>query len=105
MFVSKVRIQFDWDPPKARSNLAKHGVAFRGAAVVFDDAFATTVRDDDHSNGDERWVTIGMDSATRLVVVVHTWEEDARGRIYVRIVSARRPTKREAHDYEGGRWR
>ena len=50
---------FDWDANKARSNLAKHGVSFRLATSVFRDALALTIFDDDHSDDEDRWVTLG----------------------------------------------
>jgi uncharacterized DUF497 family protein len=48
---------FDWDPNKARTNIQKHGVSFERAATVFKDQFAVSVFDDEHSDGEERWMT------------------------------------------------
>jgi uncharacterized DUF497 family protein len=93
---------FDWDPDKARENLQKHGVSFEQAAGVFRDPLAMSIFDDEHSSvAEDRWVTLGKggDSA---VVVVHTFQETRPGEATIRIISARRPTKREQRDYEEG---
>ncbi len=94
-----MRIDFDWDPAKAASNAAKHGVSFEEAMTVFRDPLARSIPDPDHSVGEERWVTIGEGSSGNLLVVVHTWEDIAPDRGVVRIISARRPTRNEARQY------
>lgn len=66
---------FDWDANKARSNLKKHGVPFRLATTVFRDPLALTIYDDEHSENEERWVTLGQAENGQLLVVVHTSEE------------------------------
>jgi len=67
-------IRFEWDPRKARRNLRKHGIEFSEASTVFADTFSITIPDPDHSQGEERWVTIGLSTRRRLLVVVHTDE-------------------------------
>jgi uncharacterized DUF497 family protein len=94
-----VRIDFDWDPAKAASNALKHGVTFQEAMTVFADAPACTIPDPDHSADEERWVAMGEASNGNLLVVVHTWSEMDPYRTAVRIISARRPTRREARQY------
>jgi|ERR1700730_1901390 uncharacterized protein len=94
-----MRIDFDWDPAKAASNAAKHGVTFHEAMMVFLDPFARTIPDPDHSAGEERWITMGEGSTGNLIVVVHTWREMDAYRTGVRIISARRPTRSEARQY------
>jgi uncharacterized protein len=94
-----MRIDFDWDSAKAASNLAKHRVTFQEAVTVFIDPFARTIVDPDHGADEERWVTMGEGSTGNLLVVVHTWREMNPFRTAVRIISARRPTKREARQY------
>lgn len=93
---------FEWDPTKAATNRRKHEVAFEQAATVFRDPLAMTIYDQEHSHGEDRWITLGQDGNGVLLVVVHTYqamnEESAR----IRIISARRATKRERHDYEKG---
>jgi uncharacterized DUF497 family protein len=95
-----VRIDFDWDPAKAASNVAKHdGVTFEEALTVFHDPLARSMLDPDHGAGEERWVTMGVSAIGNLLVVVHTWAEIDADRAAVRIISARRPTRNEARQY------
>jgi uncharacterized DUF497 family protein len=94
-----VRIDFDWDPAKAASNTAKHGVTFHEALTVFRDPLARTLIDPDHAPGEQRWITMGETSTGNILVVVHTWTDIAPDRALVRIISARRPTRNEARQY------
>jgi uncharacterized DUF497 family protein len=94
-----MRIDFDWDPEKAASNAFKHRVRFQEAMTVFVDPLARTILDPDSRTGEERWVTMGEASTGNLLVVVHTWREMDPVRTAVRIISARRPTPREARQY------
>lgn len=88
---------FEWDPAKAAKNYRKHKVTFAEAAAVFLDPLAVTFDDPDHSEAEDRFITIGHSSRNRLLFVAHT---DRKERI--RIISARRATRKEAHDYEEG---
>ena len=94
-----MRIEFDWDPAKAASNVAKHGVQFEEAMTVFRDPLARSMLDTDHEADEERWVTLGQAATGNLLVVVHTWVDINPDRSAVRIVSARRPTRNEARQY------
>jgi uncharacterized DUF497 family protein len=82
-----------WDPAKARANLRKHGVRFADAVTVLEDERAISVRDD--REDEDRWVTIGMDSLARILVVVYTWRGEQ-----IRLISARPATSRESREYE-----
>ena len=62
---------FEWDPVKAARNLRKHGVSFREAATVFGDPLAVTYNDPDHSEAEQRFVTLGRSPGGRLFVVSH----------------------------------
>ena len=88
-------MQFEWDAQKAAENLAKHGVSFDEASTVFGDPFAGTILDPRHSEDEIRLVTIGLSTTQRLTVVAHTDREDR-----IRIISARRATRRERKNYE-----
>lgn len=89
-------VDYEWDPAKAEANLAKHGVRFADAVLVFSDAGALTI---DHPHPDEeRFVTVGMDALARVLVVVWTW----RGETTIRLISARHPTRREREQYVRG---
>jgi uncharacterized DUF497 family protein len=94
------QIQFAWDPAKAASNAAKHGVTFEDAMGVFADPLASSIVDPASPSGEERWVTIGLNLAQRLLVVVHTHVELSDDILIVRIISARKATKNERKQYE-----
>ena len=85
-----------WDPAKAWTNRAKHGITFEEAATVFADPLSLTVPDEAHARpGEDRFATIGTSHRGRLLVVIHSDAADS-----VRIISARRATRRERRDYE-----
>jgi uncharacterized DUF497 family protein len=88
---------FGWDAAKATANVAKHGVSFPEAATVLQDPLSTTFPDDTHSADEPRSVTIGTSSRGRVLVVAHTDRDDT-----IRIISARRATRRERAFYEQG---
>ena len=90
-------IKFDWDPRKARRNLRKHGIDFDEASTVFADTLSITIPDPDPSEDEERWVTMGLSNRQRLLVVVHTEEEET-----IRIISARTADRLERRKYEEG---
>ncbi len=54
-----MEFEIDWDPAKAKSNQVKHGVTFEDAMDVFRDPLALSIHDDDHSDREIRWVSIG----------------------------------------------
>ena len=88
-------LTFEWDPDKAKANLARHGVGFLEAATVLGDPLSLTISDPSHSEGEQRFVSVGMSDRARLLVVAHTeWGER------IRINSARRATRREQRAYE-----
>jgi uncharacterized DUF497 family protein len=84
-------VQVTWDDDKATANLAKHGIPFEQAALVFQDPQAVHLFDDQHSLHEDRWTTIGLAGALLLLVRV-TWTEREDT---ARIISARRA---DAHD-------
>jgi uncharacterized DUF497 family protein len=85
-----------WDPEKARVNLKKHGVRFSDAETVLFDPNALT-REDMESEGEQRFVTVGMDALGRILIVVYTYRGEN-----VRLISARSATKSERMQYEEG---
>lgn len=87
----------EWDPKKAASNVAKHGVDFHEAGTVLSDPLSTTFPDPDHSIDEQRYLTIGSSLSGRILVVAHT----DRGEV-VRLISARRATPSERTFYEQG---
>jgi uncharacterized DUF497 family protein len=89
-------MQFEWDPEKAKRNLKKHGVSFEEVVTAFYDPLSATFDDPDHSVGEYRYITIGLSSRDRLLVVAHT----ERGKILC-IISARLATAQERKRHEG----
>ena len=88
-------MEFEWDKTKAARNLVKHGVDFSEAASIFGDALSRTFADPDHSDDEERSITIGVSNRGRILIVAHT-DREAR----TRIISAREATRRERKTYE-----
>ena len=88
-------IVFEWDARKATANLSKHGVRFEEAVTVFGDPLSVTIADPLHSAGENRFIIVGRSEAQRVVVVAHSERGDR-----IRIISARRATRRERRDYE-----
>jgi uncharacterized protein len=88
-------VEFAWDPKKEAKNIRKHKVTFSEAATVFGDTLSTTVPDPDHSEEEDRYITIGLSQRHRLLMVSHT-ECDER----TRIISARPLTPTEREEYE-----
>jgi uncharacterized DUF497 family protein len=89
-------VDLEWDPKKAAANLRKHGIDFADAATALHDELAITLVDDD--GGEERFVTMGSDALSRVLVVVFTWRSSR-----IRLISARRATVIERTRYEGRR--
>ena len=88
-------IDFEWDPNKAAQNLRKHNVTFEEAATVFRDDLSITIPDPDHSREEERFITVGLSSQNRLLMIAHVERGDC-----IRIISARELTPRERRQYE-----
>ena len=86
---------YEWDSAKAQANLKKHRVTFEEAASVFLDPSALTFWDPDHSEEEDREITIGRSARQRVLFVAHA-PRDGR----VRIISARKATRREQQQYE-----
>jgi uncharacterized DUF497 family protein len=91
-------VRFDWDERKAAANIAKHGVSFNEAATVLGDTLGWTYPDPKHSGSEQRWITVGLSERRRVLVVSHTDQSDE----VIRIISARRATRKERRFYEEG---
>jgi uncharacterized protein len=88
---------FEWDPAKAATNLAKHGVSFAEASTVFGDPLALLVADPRHSHGEARVAIFGRSTRGRLLAVLHTERAER-----IRLISAREATRHERAVYETG---
>ena len=89
-------LHFEWDEPKAKANIAKHGVSFDEAKTVFYDERARLITDPDHSEDEERFILLGCSSGFKLLIVCHCYRANDG---VIRIISARKATKREAASY------
>jgi hypothetical protein len=65
-------VNFEWDPSKARRNRQKHGISFQEAATVFGDPLSLTYRDPDHSTVEQRFITVGLSSGKRVLMIAYT---------------------------------
>ena len=88
-------LAFTWDPKKAAANLHKHGVSFEDASTALADPHSVTIADPDHSTLEHRFTLIGATKRNLIVVVSHTERIDT-----IRIISARKATRRERVSYE-----
>ncbi|MCP4749618.1 MAG: BrnT family toxin [Proteobacteria bacterium] len=90
---------FEWDPNKAKSNHKKHGISFEQATAVFRDPKALSLYDNEHSDTEERWVTLGLLPTGITLVVHHTYHSIDEGATVIRIISSRKATRREQQQY------
>jgi hypothetical protein len=95
-----LRYTFEWDPIKAKENLRKHRVSFEQAAELFLDPLAVSIIDEEHSETEERWVTIGRDTRGKTLILVHTFAPLSAVEWKVRVISARKATRHETRQYE-----
>jgi uncharacterized DUF497 family protein len=88
-------IEFQWDKKKALLNFKKHAVTFEESATAFYDTLSNTISDNDHSEGEARFLLLGLSNQLRLLVVSHIDSGDT-----IRIISARLATNKERKYYE-----
>jgi uncharacterized DUF497 family protein len=91
-------IAFEWDEAKAAAKFKMHQVSFEKAKSIFFDEFGVQFFDDEHSTDEERFLMLGMSSKARVLIVCHC--ERNHGSV-IRIISARKATKRESAFYPG----
>ena len=91
-------IKFEWDELKAAANLKKHQVSFEEAQSIFFDDFGVQFFDEEHSSNEERFFMLGISSKAKLLIVCHCEREQGT---VIRIISARKATKRESAFYQG----
>ena len=88
-------IKFEWDENKNKVNIIKHGISFEEATTVFSDEESIIIVDERHSNEEERFLLIGFSYKFNLLVVCHCYREND----CIRIISARKATKKESKTY------
>ena len=94
-----MQYDFEWDPAKAKENLRKHKIDFEHAAQVFLDPYMVSIEDGEHSEEEDRWITLGKDKTAVVLVVIHTFREVDPDNFTIRLISARKATRREAKQY------
>jgi len=93
-----IKIRFKWNSYKDKANFRNHGLSFDEAKTVFYDENAVEFYDKDHSLGEDRYLMIGLSSKLRLLLVNYTVREEKDEDI-IRIISSRKPTKKERMIY------
>jgi len=78
---------FEWDPIKASKNYSKHRISFELAATIFLDPNSITIFDFDHSQTEDRWITMGMSKNGTILTIIHTYNEIDESNINIRIIS------------------
>jgi uncharacterized DUF497 family protein len=91
---------FEWDAYKASTNLRKHKVRFEEAKTLFNDPFLITFPDEFHSDGEERFISIGYSVRDRILLVVHTERKENDISLIIRIINCRKATVLERRTYE-----
>ncbi len=92
-------IFFSWDDKKNEANKKKHKISFEEAQTVFYDENAIEFFDPDHSEAENRFLLLGLSYRLRILVVSYCLRKDDSG---IRIISARKSTKKEEKEYFGG---
>ncbi|TXH67239.1 MAG: BrnT family toxin [Thiothrix sp.] len=88
-------LYFEWDEDKRKSNIIKHGVDFADVVSIFYEESTLTIADPRHYD-EERYIALGLDAKTRLVVVVHVYRDED----VIRIISARLADFKEKQQFE-----
>ena len=94
-----INYNFEWDSRKAHDNRNKHGITFDEATTVFRDSKALSIFDPDHSENEDRWITMGISEKGRLLIVIHTFRKESEDNVTIRIISSRKATKQETQKY------
>ncbi len=94
-----MQYNFEWNPIKSKSNFQKHKISFERATEIFLDPFMLSIFDKVHSKNEDRWITVGKDRNNVTIVAVHTFREINKENSVIRIISARRATKKEDKQY------
>ncbi len=90
----------EWDENKNKENIKKHGISFEEAEDVFDDPFHISIMDRRFDYFEERWITIGYTKSRKIIVIGHLYYLMENGEEVIRIIMARKATKKEKEQYE-----
>lgn len=100
MYIQKpytMELYFEWDEQKRKANLKKHSVDFADVTGLFYDD-ETIIIEDPELHYEQRYLALGLDAISRLVVVVHLYKDDD----LIRIISARKADPKEHQQFAGG---
>ena len=92
-------MKFEWDRKKEYKNIKKHGISFEQASYVFSDSLALNRYDEEHSEDEDRWILLGKSLNEIILIVVHTFRDNEDNE-FVRIISARKASKKEEKIYK-----
>ena len=99
-FNDGINYKFNWDNNKASINLVKHKISFEEGKTIFKDPFLVTYPDENHSDNEDRLISIGKSINEKLLLVVHLERIEMPNRILIRIISCRKATHNERKIYE-----
>ncbi|MBW1708227.1 MAG: BrnT family toxin [Deltaproteobacteria bacterium] len=91
-------MKFIWDPVKEKINIQKHKISFTESCYVFADQYSLNLFDEQHSEDEDRWITLGQTPNGKILIVVHTFKKIAEIEV-IRIISSRKATKKETKKY------
>jgi uncharacterized protein len=94
-----IQYNFEWDINKSKINREKHKISFESSTAVFKDSRAISIYDDEHSESEDRWITIGLSEKGSLLVVHHTFQQIKNDSMNIRIFSCRKANKNETKQY------
>ncbi len=98
-----MKLIFEWDRNKAKSNLRNHKVSFEESKSIFQDEMLVTFFDEFHSDDEDRFISIGTSENSRILLVVHTEIAEVNDTFLIRIISGRKATASERKIYEKGK--
>jgi len=97
-----MELVFEWDAKKAKANLDQHEVSFEETKTLFNDPLLITFPDEEHSEAEERFISIGRSASNRVLLAVHTEREATEDLLIIRIISCRKAIASERRVYEEG---
>ena len=91
-------MKFVWDPAKEKINIQKHKITFTESCYVFADQYSLTLFDKQHSENEDRWITLGQTPNGKILLAVHTFRKIDDMEV-IKFISSRKATRKEAKGY------
>jgi len=95
-------MKIEWDEKKNKANIKNHGISFKEASEIFDDPLIMSSLDRRFDYHDERWISFGTSKNGKVIAVGHLYWLSHDGEEHIRIITARKATKKEREGYEKG---